>query len=74
MMTVIIDYTQDPESGFWTATAPAFPALLTQGKTQAEAAGRVRAAFRLLRPHLQGEEIKLGEGRVTAVPGFFSLT
>lgn len=60
MDTVVVRYKQDPKTAWWTATVPEEPAVVSQGKTLAEAHRRVRKAIALVRGEsrplvLQGE-------------------
>ncbi len=48
METLIVEFSLDPETKGWTATMPAVPAVVTQGKTLKEAHARVRSALSLV--------------------------
>ena len=49
MKPLLVEFQLDPETNGWTATMPAVPAIVTQGKTLKEAHERVRAALSLVR-------------------------
>ena len=46
---LFVEYRQDPENDWWTATVREVPEVVTQGKTLTEAHGRVRKAIELVR-------------------------
>lgn len=48
MKTFQVQYTQDPETSWWTATIPDEPAVVSQGKTLVEAYRHVRNALALV--------------------------
>ena len=66
MLSVVIDYTQDLKSGYWTATAPAYPQVVTQGRTFAQTILNVRDALSLVLPELPAEELNLIDGQISA--------
>jgi predicted RNase H-like HicB family nuclease len=49
MTELSVQYRQDPQTSWWTATMPEEPAVVTQGKTLKEAYENVRKALSLVR-------------------------